>query len=180
VTKPGGAGFCYRDPVFIRKTVRKYKDRTYTAYLLVETISTPQGPRQRTICSLGDLSPGPKKKWLSLMEQVEAMLQGQLALDERDPLVATIVEKVRSAQPVRCSPEVVSVRTQEVTLEKAREAGPVHVGHQMWLRLGLEEILRAIGLPLQARWLSEAMVLNRLVAPRGASRTAAVLFRLPP
>ena len=151
--------------MFIRKTVRKYKDRTYTAYLLVETISTPQGPRQRTICSLGDLSPGPKKKWLSLMEQVEAMLQGQLALDQRDPLVAAIVEKVCSAQPVRGSAEVVSVRTQEVTLENAREAGPVHVGHQMWLRLGLEEILRRIGLPLQARWLSEAMVLNRLVAP---------------
>jgi transposase len=151
--------------VFIRKTVRKYKDRTYTSYLLVETISTPQGPRQRTICSLGDLSPGPKKKWLGLVEQVEARLRGQLPLERPDPLVEAIAEKVQTAQPGRGSTELVCVRTQEVTLENAREAGPVHVGHQMWQRLGVEEILREVGLSAQARRLSEAMVLNRLVAP---------------
>ena len=34
-----------------------------------------------------------------------------------------------------------AVHTDQVSLEKAREAGPVHVGHQLWRRLGLEEIL---------------------------------------
>src|ERR1044071_1823281 len=126
--------------MFLRKTVRKYKDRAYTNYLLVETISTPRGPRQRTICSLGDLSPGLKPKWPGLVGQVEAALSGQRPLGEQEPLVEGIVEKIRQAGRGCASPAdgVVAVRSEEVSLENARGAGPVHVGHPMWHRLGLE------------------------------------------
>ena len=83
--------------MFIRKTVKRYKDRTYTSYLLVESVSTPQGPRQRTICSLGDLSPGPRQKWLGLANRIEAALQGQVSLEGPDPLV----DRHRGAGSVR-------------------------------------------------------------------------------
>ena len=152
--------------MFIRKTVRRHNGRSYTTYLLVESVRTPQGPRQRTICSLGDLSPGPRQKWLGLVNRVEATLQGQVPLDGPDPLVEGIVDKIRSAEPrLRQDDDIVAVHTDQVSLEKAREAGPVHVGHQMWRRLGLGEILQHSGLSAQARLLSEVMVLNRLVAP---------------
>ena len=154
--------------MFIRKTVKRYKDQTYTNHLLVETVSTPQGPRQRTICSLGDLSPGPRSKWLGLVGRIEAALQGQVPLDGPDPLVDDIVGRIRSAGEDQLSSrgnEIVAVHTDQVSLERAREAGPVHVGHQMWQRLGLGEILQEIGLSARARLLSEVMVLNRLVAP---------------
>jgi transposase len=152
--------------VFIRKTVKRHNGRSYTSYLLVESVRTPQGPRQKTICSLGDLSPGPRQKWLGLVNRVEAALQGQVPLDGVDPLVEDIVEKIRSAErPLRRDDDIVAVHTDQVSLEKAREAGPVHVGHQMWRRLGLGEILQQIGLSARARLLSEVMVLNRLVAP---------------
>jgi len=151
--------------MFIRKTVKRYKDRTYTTYLLVETVSTPRGPRQRTICTLGDLSPGPREKWLGLVDRIEAALQGQVALEGPDPLVDDIVDRIRSGRPSRCDRDVVAVHTDQVSVEKAREAGPVHVGHQLWKRLGLGEILKEIGLSARARLLSEVMVLNRLVAP---------------
>lgn len=151
--------------MFIRKTLKRYKDRTYTNYLLVETVSTPQGPRQRTICSLGDLSPGPRGKWLGLVNRIEAALQGQVLLDGPDPLVDDIVGRIRSAGVAGKGSDVVAVHTDQVSLEKAREAGPVHVGHQLWKRLGVGEILKEIGLSARARLLSEVMVLNRLVAP---------------
>jgi transposase len=152
--------------VFIRKTVKRHNGRSYTTYLLVESIRTPQGPRQRTICSLGDLSPGPRQKWLGLVNRVEAALQGQVPLDGPDPLVEGIVDKIRSAEPrLRQDDDIVAVHTDQVSLEKAREAGPVHVGHQMWRRLGLGEILQHSGLSARARLLSEVMVLNRLIAP---------------
>lgn len=151
--------------MFIRKTVKRYKDRTYTNYLLVETVSTPQGPRQRTICSLGDLSPGPRGKWLGLVGRIESALQGQVPLGGPDPLVDDIVGRIRAAGESQRSSDVVAVHTDQVSLEKAREAGPVHVGHQFWKRLGLGEILKEIGLSARARLLSEVMVLNRLVAP---------------
>jgi transposase len=153
--------------VYIRKTVKRYKNQTYTSYLLVESVSTPQGPRQRTICSLGDLSPGPRQKWLGLVNRIEAALQGQVSLEEPDPLVDELVSRIRSAGKSLAHrvDDVVAVHTDQVSLEKAREAGPVHVGHQLWKRLGLEEILAQIGLSARARLLSEVMVLNRLIAP---------------
>ena len=52
--------------MYLRKSTRKYKDKTYTSYLLVESVSTPKGPRQKTICSLGDLSPKPREQWLHI------------------------------------------------------------------------------------------------------------------
>ncbi len=152
--------------MFIRKTVRRHHGRSYVTYLLVESVRTPQGPRQKTICSLGDLSPGPRAKWLGLVDRVEAALQGQMPLDGLDPLVDGIVGKILSSQRDLCrDSDIVAIHTDQVSLEKAREAGPVHVGHQIWQRLGLGEILKQIGLSARARLLSEVMVLNRLVAP---------------
>ncbi|WP_232619420.1 hypothetical protein, partial [Acetomicrobium sp. S15 = DSM 107314] len=46
--------------MYIRKTVHKGKNgKEYVNYLLVESVATPKGPRQKTICSLGSLEPGP-------------------------------------------------------------------------------------------------------------------------
>ena len=50
--------------------------------------------------------------------------------------------------------------------EQCREAGPVHVGHQMWERLGQDQILSHAGLSDDAQLLSQLMTLNRLIAPR--------------
>src|SRR5262245_56230985 len=102
------------------------------------------------------------------MDRVEAALQGQVPLEGPDPLVEDLVGKIRAAEAGsegRRADDVVAVYTDQVSLEKAREAGPVHVGHQLWRRLGLGEILQEIGLSARARLLSEVMVLNRLVAP---------------
>ena len=52
-----------------------------------------------------------------------------------------------------------------VTFEDEREAGPVHVGHQMWRLLQLDTILADAGLSRRAQLLTEVMTLNRLVRP---------------
>ena len=52
--------------MYIRRSTRTYKGKTYTNYVLVEAVQTPKGPRQKTICSLGDLSPRPREEWLKL------------------------------------------------------------------------------------------------------------------
>lgn len=148
--------------MFIRKTTKRYKDKTYTNYLVVETVSTPQGPRQRTICSLGNLAPGPKSQWPGLMSRVEAALSGQGCLEAEDSRVIEIAAQVRQAASRQ---DLVSVHTDQVRQEKPREAGSVHVGHQMWQRLGLDAILEETGLSAKTRRLTEVMVLNRLVAP---------------
>jgi len=156
--------------MYIRKSTRNYKGKTYTNYLLVECVQTPKGPRQRTICSLGNLAPGPPEQWLSLARRLEAALQGQLSLDASEAEFAAVLERARGKigrrrRARRAAGAVLEVDTERVEVEQAREAGPVHVGHQMWERLGLDEILRRAGLSDRACTLSEVMTLNRLIDP---------------
>lgn len=164
--------------MFIRRTIRKYKDKTYTNYLLVRSVSTPKGPRQKVICSLGDLSPRPAEDWLRLAHKVEDALAGQAELLESpDAEVEGIVRRVRRRQARSAGagskkPQLddkreglVTVDTDRVRIEHARQAGPVHVGYQFWKRLGLGEILGGLGFKPRAIELTCAMVLNRLVHP---------------
>jgi transposase len=157
--------------VYIRKTTKSHKGKSYTNYLLVESVYTPKGPRQRIICSLGSLAPAPPEQWLDLAHRLEARLQGQVSLTPADPQVEALAEKVRQGRGARTAKDhppagwALAVDTERVTVEEAREAGAVHVGHQMWQQLRLDEILTAAGLSDRACQLSEAMTLNRLIFP---------------
>jgi transposase len=166
--------------MYIRQALRTYKGKTYSNYLLVESISTPKGPRQKVICSLGDLSPRPKEQWLELARKLENALTGQSDLfagDQADPEFGALAAKARagrrrgrSQQPALAAGteggEVkIAVYTDRVRIEECREAGPVHVGYQFWQRLGMDEILTQAGLSERARRITCAMTLNRLIQP---------------
>src|SRR5208337_3021449 len=155
--------------VYIRKTTKYHKGKSYTNYLLVESVYTPKGPRQRIICSLGSLAPAPSEQWLDLAHRLEASLQGQTSFTPAHPQVAALAETARRG-PRRKAPSPslggkVEVDPDRVTMEEAREAGSVHVGHQVWQRLGLNDILASAGVSEGACQLSEAMTLNRLIFP---------------
>ena len=83
--------------MYIRKSSRLYNGKTYTNHVLVESVVTPKGPRQKTICSLGDLGPRPREDWLKLARKIEDALvdQGDL-LDADAGEVADIVGRVRA------------------------------------------------------------------------------------
>jgi transposase len=166
--------------MYIRKSIRTYKGKSYTNYVLVESVLTPNGPRQTSICSLGDLSPRRREEWLALARKIEDALVGQdrlLGRDDDD--VAEIVDRVRAgrtkagrekAEPSASLPRIrggalIQVDPSRVSTEQHREAGPVHVGYQFWQRLGLDQILRDCGLSAVACRLACVMTLNRLIEP---------------
>jgi transposase len=154
--------------MYIRKSVRRYKGKTYTNHLLVESVQTPKGPRQRAICSLGSLEPAPREQWLALAHKLQSTLQGQLSLDT--PQIDTLIQthsrrRERGARRSVHSSSVIEVDADRVEMEESREAGPVHAGHQMWRQLGLDRILSRAGLSKHACVLSETMTLNRLIFP---------------
>jgi len=171
--------------MYIRKASRSYKGKTYSNYLLVESVVTAKGPRQKAICSLGDLSPRPRQQWLELARKLESALTGQHDLlvpsvPETDPELEGLIAKAQSGRqrkkrsrsekvPTTAASEagtdLVTVHTDGIETECIREAGPVHVGYQFWLRLGMEEILPAVGLSERECKLSCAMTLSRLVHP---------------
>jgi transposase len=156
--------------MYIRKSTRKYKNKTYTNYLLVESVHTPKGPRQRTVCSLGNLAPAPAEEWLGLAHRLQSALEGQLPLEAADAKFGALLETARrgvgKAHERRSTAgPVIRVNVDGMEIEEARAAGAVHVGHRMWERLGLDEILSGAGLTNGACTLSEVMTLNRLIAP---------------
>jgi transposase len=155
--------------MYLRKTTRLYKGTTYTNHLLVESVHTPKGPRQRMICSLGSLEPAPAEHWLGLAHKLEAALQGQASLPGGAAPIEALAETARrGTRRTRVTPSgaAIEVDCDRVAMEESREAGPVHVGHQMWRQLRIEPILRRAGLSARACVLTEAMTLNRLIAPR--------------
>jgi hypothetical protein len=139
--------------MYIRKSSRLYKGKTYTNYLLVASVMTPKGPRQKTLCSLGDLGPRPREDWLKLARKIEDALGGQSDLLDADAgEVADIVGRVRvrrtsderanatplSPPPPQSGGALIKVDPSRVVTEQHREAGPVHVGYQFWRRLELD------------------------------------------
>ena len=154
--------------MYIRKTTRTYRGKTYVNHLLVESIQTPKGPRQRTICSLGSLEPAPAQDWLSLAHKLEAAVEGQASLPPGAPAaVEQLSSQVRHGvqRARRVSATAVAIEPDRVQMEEAREAGPVHVGHQIWSQLGIDTILHRAGLSERACTLTQAMTLNRLIHP---------------
>jgi hypothetical protein len=165
--------------MYIRKSIRSYNGRTYTNYVLVESVHTPKGPRQKTVCSLGDLTPRPRDEWLKLARKIEDALIGQSdLLDADDPAIGHMVGRVRARRrnheverpppvsaPYAGGGALIKVDPSRVSTERHREAGPVHVGHQFWQRLDLDRILCDCKLSLAVRRLACAMTLNRLIAP---------------
>ena len=159
--------------MYIRKTKRVYKGKSYTNHLLVESVLTAKGPRQRTICSLGSLEPAPSEQWLALAHKLQGALRGQLSLSQGQappPLQLARARKGRrqrgeSATVGQAAGSLVVIDTERVDTEEHREAGTVHVGHQIWRQLDMDTILSRGGLSKRARLLSEAMTLNRLIFP---------------
>ena len=162
--------------MYIRKSSRTYNGKTYFNYVLVESVLTPKGPRQKIICSLGDLRPRPRVEWLELAHKLASALSGQsdlLAGQAPDPELQQLVAKVNSAspqsgqlaQPAAAESNLVAVHIDQVRTEESREAGPVHVGYQFWLRLGVDAILAKAGLSERTRQLTCVMALNRLIHP---------------
>jgi transposase len=155
--------------VFIKRTSRRVGGKTYVNHLLVESHATPNGPRHRTICSLGSLAPAPEAQWRGLAQKLSAALGGQTTFLP-DPVVAAVAAQPhpprgRPRPAAAVGADVLAVHVDQVETEDAREAGPVHVGHQMWRALELDRILDEAGLSARTQLLTEVMTLNRLVHP---------------
>ena len=136
--------------MFIKRTTKKSNGNTYVNHLLVESVITPKGPRHRVVCSLGSLAPAPRSEWLALARKAQSALSGQPELLS-DKRVQSVLDKTaqRRARGSESSPadrDLLVIHTEGVQVLDPREAGAVHVAHQMWKRLGLDSILLRSGL----------------------------------
>jgi len=54
--------------MFLRAHCRDKDSKVHTYWSLVETVRTPDGPRQRALCYLGELNGSAQARWLKTIE----------------------------------------------------------------------------------------------------------------
>jgi transposase len=143
--------------MFLRK-VRVHKDgKEHGYWSLVETIRTADGPRQRTLCYLGELNGSAHARWQKTIEVFnEHGESAQLKL-------------FSSETEVPDDPNVARVLVKKVRVERTRRFGDCYLGLELWKQLGLAEFF-ARHLDVDSAdvpWSRVAAVLaiNRLCAP---------------
>ena len=144
--------------MFLRPNRRSNDGKEHTYWSLVETVRTADGPRQRTLCYLGELNSSAQARWWKRVEVFNE--QGEA---EQLKLFPAQVE------PPADDPQVARVLVNQVRLERMRQFGACWLGLELWRRLGLdrflEECLEAQEADVPWSRVTAVLAINRLCAP---------------
>ena len=135
--------------MFLRPNHRGKDGKDHTYWSLVETVRTPDGPRQKTLCYLGELNSSAEARWLTTVEVFNQ--QGET---QQLKLFPSHVE------PPADDPQVARVLLNKVRLERTRQFGACFLGLELWKQLELDRFfeLAVDGEPADVPW-SRHMVL---------------------
>jgi len=144
--------------MFLRELRPKKDGKEHSYWSLVETVRTPEGPRQRTLCYLGELNTSAQARWQKTIAVFNE--QGESRQLKLFP---------SQVEPPENDPDVARVLLKKVRLERPRQFGNCFLALELWKRLGLEEFWqsRLDEEAAEVPWSRVAAVLaiNRLCAP---------------
>src|SRR6202161_3308180 len=112
--------------MFLRSHGRNKGGKDHTYWSLVETVRTPDGPRQKTLCHLGELNSSAQARWMKTIQVFNEQGETQLKLFPSD------------GEPPAADPQVARVLLHKVRLERTRPFGACCVGLESGKRLGLD------------------------------------------
>jgi transposase len=144
--------------MFLRPHQRSKDGKDHTYWSLVETVRSANGPRQRTLCYLGELNSSAQSRWLKTVEVFNQ--QGEA---EQLKLFPAHVE------PPADDPQVARVLVNQVRLERTRQFGSCYLGLELWRHLELDRFFEQAvdGDPADVPWsrVAALLAINRLCAP---------------
>src|SRR5229473_193938 len=144
--------------MFLRSNHRAKDGKDHTYWSLVETVRTPDGPRQKTLCYLGELNSSSQSRWLRTVEVFNE--QGEAQQLKLFP---------SHVAPPADDPQVARVLLNKVRLERTRQFGGCFLGLELWKRLELDCFFeRTIdGEQADVPWsrVAALLAINRLCAP---------------
>lgn len=144
--------------MFLRPHARSKDGKDHTYWSLVETVRTANGPRQRTVCYLGELNGSAQARWLKTIQVFNE--QGE---EEQLKLFPAQIE------PPGDDPQVARVLVHRVRLERTRQFGSCFLGWELWKRLGLdrffEQVIDDHGADVPWSRVTALLAINRLCAP---------------
>ena len=103
--------------MFLRQHERIKDGKEHSYWSLVETVRTPEGPRQRTLCYLGELNTSAQARWQKTIEVFNE--QGESRQLKLFP---------SEVEPPEDDPNVARVLLNKVRLERARQMGKLFPG----------------------------------------------------
>lgn len=144
--------------MFLRQLRPKKDGKQHSYWSLVETVRTPDGPRQKTRCYLGELNGSAQARWQRTIEVFNE--QGENRQLKLFPAVAEVSVD---------DPQVARVWVDRVRVERARQLGEAFLGLELWKRLGLdvfwEELLDHERADVPWSRVAALLAINRLCAP---------------
>ena len=142
----------------MRPHARRKDGKDHTYFSLVETVRTADGPRQKTLCYLGELNSSAQTRWLRTVEVFNEQGEAQQL-----KLFPSHVE------PPPDDPQVARVLLNQVRLERTRQFGACYLGLELWKRLELDRFFeQAVDEdPADVPWsrVAALLAINRLCAP---------------
>jgi transposase len=144
--------------MFLRPHSRNKDGKDHTYWSLVETVRTPDGPRQRTLCYLGELNSSAQTRWLKTVE----------VFNEHGDAEQLKLFPSHVAPPPD-DPQVARVLLNKVRLERTRQFGSCFLGLDLWKRLELDRFFEqtvdqeAADVPWSR--VAALLAINRLCAP---------------
>jgi transposase len=144
--------------MFLRPHARSKDGKDHTYWSLVETVRTADGPRQKTLCYLGELNSSAQARWLRTVEVFN---------DQGEAQQLKLFPSHVAAPPD--DPQVARVVVNRVRLERTRQFGACYLGLQLWKRLELDRFFEQAvdDDPADVPWsrVAALLAINRLCAP---------------
>ena len=144
--------------MFLRPNHRSKDGKDHTYWSLVETVRTADGPRQKTVCYLGELNSSAQARWLRSVEVFNDQGEAQQL-----KLFPSHVE------PPPDDSQVARILVNKVRLERTRQFGACYLGLQLWKRLELDRFFEQAvdDDPADVPWsrVTALLAINRLCAP---------------
>src|SRR2546425_12294223 len=120
--------------MFLRSHHRTKDGKDHSYWSLVETVRTADGPRQKTLCYLGEMNGSDHARWLKTVEVFNEQGEAQQL-----KLFPSHVEAPAD------DPQVARVLVHRVRLERTRQFGACYLGVELWRRLGLDRFFEQAG-----------------------------------
>ena len=144
--------------MFLRPNYRHKDGKEHTYWSLVESVRTPDGPRQRTLCHLGELNGSDHARWLRTIEVFNE--QGEAQQLKLFPAHVVVPSD---------DPQVARVLINRVRLERMRQFGAGYLGLELWRRLELDRFFEQAvdDASADVPWsrVAALLAINRLCAP---------------
>jgi len=173
--------------MFIKEIVKQNPgyDKTFVSHRLMESVRTPNGPRQRKIIDLGKLDI-PKEDFKTLANRIEEILSRQQSFltppDNIESLALHYAGLIRQkemttlpaepAQPEAVKPQWETVDLNSLSQGECRTIGGEAVAWDVFNRLGIPHLLRDLGFTPDRIHQAALLIIGRLLHPASERETA--------